>query len=160
MYMYILERYFYTVVQQTARYRNCNFVYLLFGCLNCTFILLQYLRERFKIDVPHRFRTHTFMSPTFCDHCGSMLYGLFRQGLRCDGKERYLVNICSMRKYSHVSFEIWSYVRLCDLNVLYCISIGPSRSICISVDWYDRKFDTWRTWRTPTCISFNQHIFN
>lgn len=32
---------------------------------------------------PHHFKTVTFYHPTFCSHCGSMIYGLFNQGVRC-----------------------------------------------------------------------------
>ncbi|XP_062416747.1 protein kinase D4 isoform X2 [Pungitius pungitius] len=34
---------------------------------------------------PHALVVHSYRTPTFCHHCGEMLWGLVRQGLKCDG---------------------------------------------------------------------------
>uniref|UniRef100_A0A1B0FME6 Phorbol-ester/DAG-type domain-containing protein n=1 Tax=Glossina morsitans morsitans TaxID=37546 RepID=A0A1B0FME6_GLOMM len=33
----------------------------------------------------HQLSVHSYKAPTFCDFCGEMLFGLVRQGLKCDG---------------------------------------------------------------------------
>ncbi|XP_056885751.1 protein kinase C delta type-like isoform X2 [Takifugu flavidus] len=62
-------------------------------------------KERFKIDMPHRFKTHNYRSPTFCDHCGSLLWGLYKQGLKCDE--------CSMNVHTYCKEKV---ANLCGVN--------------------------------------------
>lgn len=33
---------------------------------------------------PHTLAVHSYKAPTFCDYCGEMLFGLVRQGLKCE----------------------------------------------------------------------------
>ena len=37
---------------------------------------------------PHVLAVHSYKSPHFCDYCGEMLFGIVRQGLKCDGESR------------------------------------------------------------------------
>uniref|UniRef100_A0A8C6KY38 Protein kinase C n=1 Tax=Nothobranchius furzeri TaxID=105023 RepID=A0A8C6KY38_NOTFU len=62
-------------------------------------------KERFKIDMPHRFRVYNYKSPTFCQHCGTLLWGLARQGLKCDE--------CSMNVHHKCQKKV---ANLCGVN--------------------------------------------
>ncbi|XP_073681607.1 protein kinase C delta type-like [Garra rufa] len=62
-------------------------------------------KERFKIDMPHRFKSHNYMSPTFCDHCGSLLWGMVKQGLKCEE--------CSMNVHHKCQSKV---ANLCGIN--------------------------------------------
>ncbi|XP_048873066.1 protein kinase C delta type-like isoform X2 [Brienomyrus brachyistius] len=62
-------------------------------------------KERFKIDMPHRFKTYNYMSPTFCDHCGSLLWGLVKQGLKCED--------CAMNVHHKCQTKV---ANLCGIN--------------------------------------------
>ncbi|EDV38523.2 uncharacterized protein Dana_GF19394, isoform B [Drosophila ananassae] len=106
------------IICQTVVHKKCH-EKLLGKCSGSVFTSAStiLLRERFKIDMPHRFKPHTFMSPTFCDHCGSLMGGFFIQGLKCEECdvnchkkcERLTANLCGVNQKLIV--EALNYVK-------------------------------------------------
>jgi len=45
----------------------------------------QPLPEEQEVEIrPHSLSIHSYKTPTFCDFCGEMLFGMFKQGLKCE----------------------------------------------------------------------------
>ncbi|XP_054855276.1 serine/threonine-protein kinase D2 [Eublepharis macularius] len=94
--------------------------------------------EDFQIR-PHALNVHSYRAPAFCDHCGEMLFGLVRQGLKCDGcglnyHKRCAFNIpnnCSgarKRRLSSTSLVNSQSLRLTTTDSLSCASDDLNRS--------------------------------
>ncbi|KAI5102190.1 serine/threonine-protein kinase D1 isoform X1, partial [Silurus meridionalis] len=86
--------------------------------------------EDFQIR-PHTLFVHSYRAPAFCDHCGEMLWGLVRQGLKCEG--------CGLNYHKRCAFKIpnncsgirkrrLSNVSLTGLTTTRSISAEPSPS--------------------------------
>ncbi|XP_078419406.1 serine/threonine-protein kinase D1 [Cetorhinus maximus] len=79
--------------------------------------------EDFQIR-PHALFVHSYRAPAFCDHCGEMLWGLVRQGLKCEG--------CGLNYHKRCAFKIpnnCSGVRKRRLSNVSLTGLSTSRSV-------------------------------
>ncbi|KAF7272052.1 hypothetical protein GWI33_015138 [Rhynchophorus ferrugineus] len=56
---------------------------------------------------PHALNVHSYKAPTFCDFCGEMLFGLVRQGLKCEGCGQNYHKRCVVKVPNNCSYVLY-----------------------------------------------------
>lgn len=80
--------------------------------------------EDFQIR-PHALNVHSYRAPAFCDHCGEMLFGLVRQGLKCDG--------CGLNYHKRCAFSIPNNCSGARKRRLSTTSLNSTQSLRLSI---------------------------
>uniref|UniRef100_A0AAY4CS30 Serine/threonine-protein kinase n=1 Tax=Denticeps clupeoides TaxID=299321 RepID=A0AAY4CS30_9TELE len=97
--------------------------------------------EDFQIR-PHALNVHSYRAPAFCDHCGEMLFGLVRQGLKCDG--------CGLNYHKRCAFSIPNNCSGARKRRLSTTSLTSSQSLRLSTTDSISSSSTSITPRTPS----------
>lgn len=101
---------------------------------------------------PHTLTVHSYKAPTFCDFCGEMLFGLVRQGLKCEGCSLNFHKRCVVKIPNNCSSG-YKHRRSSTLHVPHSTDTGSNSSIASDDSNYASSLSTKPGSRSPSLTS-------